>query len=473
MKPVVSIPSQDPTLRPGAAPGGSKRRKGEALLGACVRVLMAVAILGCGGGDERGNGIGPRILIIGIDGASPRITLPMLEAGKLPHLAQLADDGVSGPLRSVLPLYSPRIWNTIASGRTANDHGILAFVKPGGEDRKELYLSVDRRTPALWNILSSAGRSVGVVNWWTTYPPEKINGVMVSDHFFPEQISMLKKTFKAQDPSDGALVHPESWAPRAREALADPLPLTEFENFFESDETMPRWVSRPTLSQQYITDQEITRVALKLQADHHPDVLMVFLPGIDRVSHWLWGNLEPSNLYPPGLQPGPEAKSAGAALLRRYYAYTDALIGLLVADYEPEDFVFVLSDHGFEAGVSLMLLTGKHDTPAALDGVLFARGQGIPRGMPAGPVNVYQFAPSVLALAGLPVADDMLGGPAGFVEHLGAEKIASYDTLEIERYAPAPSGNEEDIIEHLRALGYLEEEAPPETASERASPKTP
>ena len=139
----------------------------------------------------------PVILIIGIDGASPLITFPMMKAGQLPHLAKLAAEGVSGPLRSVLPLYSPRIWNTIATGRPAQEHGIPAFVKKTDEGEKELYLSSDRRVPALWNILSAAGRSVGVVNWWTTYPPEKINGVMVSDHFFPEQISMIKKTFKA------------------------------------------------------------------------------------------------------------------------------------------------------------------------------------------------------------------------------------------------------------------------------------
>ena len=414
---------------------------------------------GCGFGEPAGDQAPPRILIVGIDGASPRVAFPMLEEGRLPNLEQIAAQGVSGPLRSVLPLYSPRIWNTIATGRPAKTHGIPAFVKPGEDGSKELYLSNDRKKPALWNILSAAGRTVGVVNWWTTYPPEKIDGAMVSDHFFPEQISMIKKTFKAERSSAGALVHPESWTPRAEEKLADSEALTSFEDFLLNNEALPHWVNHSILSQQFITDEAITRVAMGLQADYAPDVMMVFLPGIDRISHWLWGNLEPEELYPPGLQPTAGERQAGADALRDYYEFTDALIGRLMEGYGPGDLVLVISDHGFEAGVSLMLLTGIHDAPAALDGVLFARGRGIAQGAPAGPVNVFEVAPSVLAFAGLPVARDMAAGPAPFLDGVEPEWIASYDPMSIERYAAERSGNEENIIEHLRALGYLEDDS--------------
>nr|MCS5637688.1 alkaline phosphatase family protein [Myxococcota bacterium] len=427
--------------------------------GALGLLVLITSAAGCGFAEKAGDESRPRILIVGIDGASPRVAFPMMEEGRLPNLARIAAGGVSGPLRSVLPLYSPRIWNTIATGRQPRAHGIPAFVKSGEDGSKELYLSSDRKKPALWNILSAAGRSVGVVNWWTTYPPEKIDGVMVSDHFFPEQISMIKKTFKAERASEGALVHPESWIDEAQERLADREPLTPFEDFLLNNEALPHWVNHSILSQQFITDEAITRVALGVQADYRPDVMMVFLPGIDRISHWLWGNLEPVELYPPGLRPDAGEKQAGADALRDYYAFTDALIGRLVEGYGPDDLVLVISDHGFEAGVSLMLLTGKHDTPAALNGVLFARGRGIARGQPAGPVNVFEIAPSVLTFAGLPVARDMVAGPAPFLGASEPEWIASYDPMSIDRYPPGRSGNEEEIIEQLRALGYLEDDS--------------
>ena len=455
------------THRPTRTPE-AHRRWGQPR--ACARTGLlaglALAFFGLGCDDKER----PRILIIGIDGASPEIAFPMLREGKLPHLAKIAAEGVSGPLRSVLPLFSPRIWNTIATGRPADQHGVFAFVKPSKNNDKELYLSGDRKVPALWNILSQSGRSVGVVNWWTTYPPEKINGVMVSDHFFPEQISMLKKTFKAERASLGALVHPEAWTERAQEQLLNPEALDEWPNFLAENDALPHWVVRPTLSQQFTTDQEITRVALGLQADYKPDVLMVLLPGIDRISHWLWGNLEPADSYPPGLQPSASEREAGANALRRYYMFTDALIGQLAADYGPDDLVLVLSDHGFEAGVSLMLLTGKHDTPAALNGVLFARGRGIPRGESAGRVNVFQIAPSVLAFADLPVPRDMAEEPAGFLGPIEPDWIASYDNMAIERHLPSRSGNEDVIIDHLRALGYLEDDSPQEENSKQTAP---
>ncbi len=126
-----------------------------------------------------------RVLLVGIDGASLRIIRPLLAQGRLPHLAELARRGVSGALRSHRPLYSPRIWNSIATGKMPEKHGIEGFTFHDDAGKQQLYLSVHRKAHALWNIASKAGMRVAVVNWWNTYPPEVVNGVMVSDHAKP------------------------------------------------------------------------------------------------------------------------------------------------------------------------------------------------------------------------------------------------------------------------------------------------
>ena len=356
-----------------------------------IALIVALSALGCHENRiERPSG---RVILIGIDGASPRVVVPMMKQGRLPVLSSLAKEGAYGPLQSVLPLYSPRIWNTIATGRRPRDHGVTSFVKPDPEKKKEnseLYLSTDRKTPALWNIISSAGMSVAVVNWWTTYPPEVVNGVMVSDHFFPEQIAGIKDTFNDHRPSSGALIHPESWTPEAQRALEDEEPLTQTPNPFLENPNLPHWVNHELLAGQYESDQQITRIALEIQEDFNPDVMMVFMPGIDRASHWLWGNLEPAVAYPKALRPSPEERKAGRAALEDYYIFTDRLIGLLTEDYGPDDLVLVISDHGFQAHVSMMLLTGGHEGKEALDGVLFARGYGIEPGQEPGPVSVFK-----------------------------------------------------------------------------------
>jgi len=55
-------------------------------------------------------------------------------------------------------------------------------VKVGTDAKADLFYGSDRRGLALWNILSDAGKSVALVNWLVTYPPELINGVIVTDH---------------------------------------------------------------------------------------------------------------------------------------------------------------------------------------------------------------------------------------------------------------------------------------------------
>jgi arylsulfatase A-like enzyme len=144
------------------------------------------------------------------------------------------------------------------------------------------------------------------------------------------------------------------------------------------------------------------------------------------------------------------------AALEAYYVYTDALVGALVGRFGPGDLVLVVSDHGFEAGVRLGYLTGVHQSAAAAEGVLFARGPGIRAGAPAGPVAIEDVTPTVLAWLGLPAAADMDGRPAPFLAARPAGSVASYDGTPIERLAPSQSGAEGAIVEQLRELGYVE-----------------
>ncbi len=116
----------------------------------------------------------------------------------------------------------------------------------------------------------------------------------------------------------------------------------------------------------------------------------------------------------------------------------------------------VVYDHGFEAGQALMLLTGVHESDKSINGVMFARGPGIPAGDSTGEVSVNDVTATILAWLGLPVADDMDGRPAAFLRREASERIASYGHLTIERVTQAPSGVEDEIVEQLRGLGYLE-----------------
>ncbi len=416
------------------------------LTGSVSAVVLAIA---CDGPTPKRG----RVLLVGIDGATFRIIQPLLDQGRLPHLARIAEAGIAAPLRAHLPLQSPRIWTSIATGKLPEDHGILGFAREEDGARR-LYGSADRKVHALWNIASTAGLTVAVVNWWNTYPLERIRGVMVSDHLLPlEIVGRRVLTGAAASGGRGPIVHPEVWQGRVSALLAVTSPLTEVPNPFESRAAFPDDESRGDLAQRYRNDQAVTRIALEIERDLNPDLLMVYLPGIDRVSHFLWGAIEPSPLYP---ELTAKQRTARARALAGYYEFSDALIGRLAARYGPRDLVLVVSDHGFEAGRKVGGVTGVHKSQRSLEGVIFARGPGVAAPSESRPVSVNDVTPTILAWLGLPLARDMAGRPAPFLEAPGLEAVATYDTAPIQRLTEAPSGVEGAILEQLRALGYFE-----------------
>jgi predicted AlkP superfamily phosphohydrolase/phosphomutase len=412
--------------------------------------LLLWTSLGCGYPDPAG-----RVLVIGIDGAAPRVMADLLERGELVHLQAIAEAGVWGTLRSERPLVSPRIWNSVATGVVARRHGIVSFARKDAAGINRLFLSTDRRMPALWTIASAAGRRVGVVNWWNTYPPERVDGAMVSDHLFAGQVEDRRYLSGGVVVEDARMVHPEDLEPRLGRLLATREPPVDFANPF-AGEALPEFVSVEGLSERYRQDGLVVRLALEVQEGFEPDLLMVLLTGIDRVSHVLWGALEDPELYPEEVRIEGEARVAAARSLERYYAYTDALIGVLLEPYEEDDLVIVLSDHGFEAGMPLPRLTGTHESEAAQDGVIFVRGRGVPSGRRVHGTTIFDVAPTVLAWMGLPVASDMDGRVAVFLQEEDVEQVESYSHLEPDHAVSDGTGAESVLLEQLRALGYVD-----------------
>jgi hypothetical protein len=141
-------------------------------------LLSALLVLACAGGDEPS-----RVLVLGLDGLDPQTVDLLMSEGRMPSFAKLRQEGAYGRLLSQEPLLSPIIWTTIATGKTPDQHGIGHFVAVSQTTGESLPVtSRMRRVKALWNVASDAGREVAVVGWWATWPPETVNGAVVSDH---------------------------------------------------------------------------------------------------------------------------------------------------------------------------------------------------------------------------------------------------------------------------------------------------
>ena len=127
-----------------------------------------------------------RVLVIGLDGVTFDLLGPWIEAGELPNLRRLMQQGAWGELRSTLPPISSSSWSSFATGVNPGKHGLVDFVYPGTDSYKvSMINATSRRTRALWNWLNDAGYKVGLLGIPTTYPTEAVDGFMVSGFLSP------------------------------------------------------------------------------------------------------------------------------------------------------------------------------------------------------------------------------------------------------------------------------------------------
>jgi predicted AlkP superfamily phosphohydrolase/phosphomutase len=128
----------------------------------------------------------PKILLIGWDAADWKIINPLLDAGLMPNLQRLIDNGVVGNLATLDPAFSPMLWTSIATGKRPYKHGVLGFTEPhpNGKDVRPVQ-STSRTTKALWNVFKQCGLKSHVVGWWPSHPAEPINGISI-DRFLPK-----------------------------------------------------------------------------------------------------------------------------------------------------------------------------------------------------------------------------------------------------------------------------------------------
>ena len=145
----------------------------------------------------RRSGRPARVIVLGWDGASWHLVLPLLEAGRLPNLRALMTAGAYGNLDTIVPTYSAVIWTSVATGVSPSRHGVLDFVQrphdraisrmsPEERGKLHFYSNADRKAKALWNLVSDAGRPVLVVGYHNTYPAEPVKGLMVSNYLVRE-----------------------------------------------------------------------------------------------------------------------------------------------------------------------------------------------------------------------------------------------------------------------------------------------
>lgn len=124
----------------------------------------------------------PHLMMIGLDGATFRVIRPLVEMGKLPHLARLLNEGASGILESIIPPITGPAWSVLATGQNPGKLGTFDFINRRQRDDYHLYpiRSQGLAGHTLWDILNASGYRVGVVNYPMMVPAYPIDGWMIA-----------------------------------------------------------------------------------------------------------------------------------------------------------------------------------------------------------------------------------------------------------------------------------------------------
>ena len=406
-----------------------------------------------------------RLLVIGWDAADWILINRLFAAERLPNLRRLVSSGSRADLGTLEPKLSPLLWTSIATGKTADKHGILNFVEPRPDGSGlQVSSSTTRRTKALWNILSQNGLATNVVGWYASHPAEPIRGSVISN--------LLQEGEPPGEldawPLPAVAVHPESLRQAVSEAR-------------QRSRSFPRALLRelvPKIDEVGAGDprvqhlvrlmayaSSIERAAIAALTSGQPwDATMVFFDAIDTVGHHFMQFVAPRMAHVSERQ-----HRLFGGVMDKVYEWHDAALGRILAAAGGDVSVLLLSDHGFHSdhlrpNLSELPPERRMELEASWhrpQGVLVMSGPGARKGAELASPTILDLAPTALALLGLAAGQDMDGRVlAEALEGPAPTRIPSWDAVEGDAGLHLPEMRQDpfeaaDALQQLVDLGYM------------------
>jgi predicted AlkP superfamily phosphohydrolase/phosphomutase len=260
-----------------------------------------------------------KVVVVGLDGATLDVIRPLVRRGWLPNLARIMEEGVHGELRSTTHPITPQAWTSFLTGKNAGKHGILDFSRRKRDSYDiELINASTRKAESIFSILSKAGKTVGAIAIPFTFPPEKVNGFMLSGMDAPGE--------------DARTVYPQ-------------VLYNEIKNHFghyhiHLASPVGRKIDQAKFWADIKTeDKNRTEISKYLMNKYACDLFMTVYNNTDRVAHQ---HLDQKTF--DSIEIGGRINDED--LLIKTYSNTDFHLGELIACVGQDTSVIVMSDHG-------------------------------------------------------------------------------------------------------------------------------
>jgi predicted AlkP superfamily phosphohydrolase/phosphomutase/tetratricopeptide (TPR) repeat protein len=403
-----------------------------------------------------------KVLLIGWDAADWKIANPLIDQGLMPTLDDFINHGVIGNLATLRPILSPMLWNSIATGKRPDKHGILGFMEPDPQTGGvRPVTSTSRKVKAIWNILTQRGYKTHVLGWFAGHPAEPINGVSVSD-LFPYAVGPVDKPW----PLPPGAVYPESLRDPFAKLRMHPAEVTEaailpwIPKAAEIDQEKDKGLQ--SFAKILSENCSIHNAATWILQNEPWDFLAVYYNGIDHFCHGFM------HYHPPKMEGIPEDKfEIYKDVVNGAYRFHDMMLQTLLDLAGPETTVILVSDHGFHSDhLRPRGIPAEPAGPAVQHrqfGVVCMRGEHIKKDERIYGATLLDVTPTILTLFGLPVGEDMDGRVLvqAFEEPPKIERIPSWEKEEGAcgmhpadlRMDPAAA---QAVLQQFVALGYIQ-----------------
>jgi predicted AlkP superfamily phosphohydrolase/phosphomutase len=251
-----------------------------------------------------------RVVFIGLDGTPYTFMQRLIEEGRAPNAARLAQQGSLLRMDSTWPWVSSVAWSSMMTGVNPARHNIFGFIDRDPATYKQFIPTArNMQAKTLWEVLSEAGKRVIVVNVPVTYPPRQVNGILVSGFLSPSlDKAVYPPAYVATLKSLGYVVDADPWKARESKDLA----LQEVNAALEAR----------------------IRTLFHLFDNEEWDYLHLHVMETDRLHHFLWQQME-------------EGDPTYAPAFFEFYRRIDDMLGELAGRLDEDTTLLWMADHGF------------------------------------------------------------------------------------------------------------------------------
>ena len=401
----------------------------------------------------------PKFLLLGWDSADWKVINPLIDAGLMPALESIVNNGVMGNIATLDPPLSPMLWTSIATGKYAFKHGVHGFLEFTDKNAKVRAVTNESiKTSTLWEILNKEGFKTNVIGWWPSHPAKEIDGVQVSNFFgkvdpksvwndwnkfpnsiCPEEYEEVLNKFR---------VHPGELGLHQLSAL-----IPDFHLLKEEDQKLV-----DLLLSDLAECLSIHSASTYLAEHTEWDFMAVYYNAIDHISHCFM------KFHPPKLPwISADKYEIFKHVINASYRLHDMMLARWMDLVGPECHIMVLSDHGFHSDHLRVKVLPKEPAAIAREhnylGMMALRGPNIKKDDRFYGSSLLDICPTILSIFDIKIGKDFDGKVLNSVFEVPPKLdfVETWDEVKKSESLPLNLTESKELIQQLVDLGYVDE----------------